>query len=86
MRTHYYCLMDIPNHPLRVKGLEYLQQKGSQEEKKDAKMEICTCPKCGIQLYRPSGATSSAASRGCRTAASSRGTARCTGAPPPAAR
>ena len=57
MRTHYYCLMDIPNHPLRVKGLEYLQQKGGQEEKKDAKMEICTCPKCSIQLYRPSGAT-----------------------------
>lgn len=48
MRTHYYCLMDIPDHPLRVKGLAYLQQKSEK-----SKMDICTCPKCGTQLYRP---------------------------------
>lgn len=48
MQTHYYCLMDIPDHPLRVKGLAYLQQKSER-----SKMDICTCPKCGTQLYRP---------------------------------
>ena len=53
MRTYYYCLMDIPNHPLRVKGLAYLQQKSNQP-----KLEVCTCPKCGIQLYRPKDAVS----------------------------
>lgn len=53
MRTYYYCLMDIPNHPLRVKGLAYLQQKSDKP-----KLEVCTCPKCGIQLYRPKDAVS----------------------------
>ena len=58
MRVHYYCVMDIPNHPLRVKGLEYLQQRERKDDRKEAKMEVCTCPKCGIQLYRPSGTVS----------------------------
>ena len=55
---HYYCVMDIPNHPLRVKGLEYLQQRERKDDRKEAKMEVGTCPKCGIQLYRPSGTVS----------------------------
>ena len=58
MRVHYYCVMDIPNHPLRVKGLEYLQQRERKDDRKEPKMEVCTCPKCGIQLYRPSGTVS----------------------------
>lgn len=53
--------MDIPNHPLRVKGLQYLQSKESTESKQKANdnhMEVCTCPKCGNQLYCPKGAVS----------------------------
>lgn len=46
MNMHYYSLLDIPNHPLRVDGLRLVQQT-------QAKMEIVTCPKCGIQLYCP---------------------------------
>lgn len=55
MTTHYYCLMDIPNHPLRVKGLQFLQ---SKEKAAAATMEVCTCPKCGNQLYCPANAVS----------------------------
>lgn len=47
MSTFYYCLMDIPDHPLRVKGLAYLQQKSEKTK------ETCACPKCGTQLDRP---------------------------------
>lgn len=60
MSTYYYCLMDIPNHPLRVKGLQYLQSKESESKQRtnDTHMEVCTCPKCGNQLYCPAGAVS----------------------------
>ena len=62
MSTHYYCLMDIPNHPLRVMGLQVIQEKKEKETAKKkattANMEICTCPKCGSQLYCPVGAIS----------------------------
>ena len=54
--------MDIPNHPLRVMGLQVLDG-GKEKEalKKKAmttNMDICTCPKCGSQLYCPVGAIS----------------------------
>ena len=58
MNTHYYCLMDIPNHPLRVKGLQFLQSNDSKQRNNDTHMEVCTCPKCGNQLYCPVGAVS----------------------------
>ena len=45
--------MDIPNHPLRVKGLQYLQSKDSESKQRtnDTHMEVCTCPKCGNQMH-----------------------------------